>query len=50
VFFTYAVGGDKIKLNMASLLMVHFSTPYRTHRLESAENGQDTEEAGRRHL
>jgi len=42
VLCTYATGGDKIKPNM-----VHFSTPYRTHRLESAENGNDTEETGR---
>lgn len=44
---TYATGGDKVELNMASLLTVHFSTPYRTNRLESAENGNDTEEVGR---
>jgi hypothetical protein len=46
----YATGGDKIELNIASLLMVQFSTPYRTCRLESAENGNDTEEGGRRQL
>ena len=35
---------------MASLLMVHFSTPYQIHRLEGAENWNDTEEVGRRPL
>jgi hypothetical protein len=50
VLCIYVTGGDKIELNMASLLMVQFSTPYRTYRLESAENWNDTEEAGRRQL